>query len=226
MIIGIIIAVLFFIIVAVLLKIYFEYKNDYIEITCTDKILVENPVARLKENFPNILSIKQEAILKKQSEKSNSEKNVLLNQKENMDSKKILHPDFETNSDDTDPIDSNHDNNDNNEKNILPLEKKLDRFNGEHITLYQQYYKKIIGSNNCYLLQNQRDKITEIAEELGENFEPSLKVVLSRLKTMNWENIGVKPTGSWLLKDDNYIKVYEGMYSGNSNGSSPYTYVR
>ena len=69
---------------------YFEYKNDYIEITCTDNILIENPVARLKENFPNILSIKQEAILKKQSEKSNSEKNVLLNQKENMDSKKIF----------------------------------------------------------------------------------------------------------------------------------------
>ena len=69
---------------------FFEYKNDYIEITCTDNILIENPVARLKDNFPNILSIKQEAILKKQTEKSNSEKKVLLNQKENMDSEKIF----------------------------------------------------------------------------------------------------------------------------------------
>ena len=69
---------------------FFEYKNDYIEITCTDNILIENPVARLKDNFPNILSIKQEAILKKQTAKSNSEKKVLLNQKENMDSEKIF----------------------------------------------------------------------------------------------------------------------------------------
>lgn len=42
----------------------YEMRNDYIELTCTDSILIENPVAKLRENFPNILSVKQECLAK------------------------------------------------------------------------------------------------------------------------------------------------------------------
>lgn len=40
----------------------YERREDYIELTCTDPILIENPVAKLRENFPNILSVKQECL--------------------------------------------------------------------------------------------------------------------------------------------------------------------
>lgn len=39
-----------------------EYKNDYIEITCTDTTLIENPMAQLKGNFPFLMSFKQNTI--------------------------------------------------------------------------------------------------------------------------------------------------------------------
>ncbi len=68
----------------------FKNKNDYLEITCTDEILIENPVARLREIFPNILSIKQEAISKQQEKTSYTEKKELLNKSENIDNEKIF----------------------------------------------------------------------------------------------------------------------------------------
>ncbi len=68
----------------------FKSKNDFLEITCTDEILIENPVARLREIFPNILSIKQEAISKQQEKSSSTEKKELLNKSENIDSEKIF----------------------------------------------------------------------------------------------------------------------------------------
>lgn len=68
----------------------FKSKNDYLEITCTDEILIENPVARLREIFPNILSIKQEAISKQQEKTSSTEKKELLNKTENIDNEKIF----------------------------------------------------------------------------------------------------------------------------------------
>ena len=68
----------------------FKSKNDFLEITCTDEIFIENPVARLRENFPNILSIKQEAISKQQEKSSSTEKKELLNKSENIDSEKIF----------------------------------------------------------------------------------------------------------------------------------------
>ena len=103
--------------------------------------------------------------------------------------------------------------------------KKIDRYSNNYITLYQKYYKRIIGCKNCFLLQMQRDKITEIAEELGENFEDSLKLVFKQLKEIKWDSIGIKPTSSWLLKDDNYMKVYEGMYMTEKQSNSPYSYI-
>lgn len=42
----------------------YERRDDYIELTCTDSILIENPVAKLRDNFPNILSVKQEYLTK------------------------------------------------------------------------------------------------------------------------------------------------------------------
>jgi exonuclease SbcD len=42
---------------------YAEAAQDYLEVVLTDSTLVENPLARLRERFPWILSVKQEAAL-------------------------------------------------------------------------------------------------------------------------------------------------------------------
>ena len=69
---------------------FYKFKNDFLEITCTDEILVENPVARLRDIFPNILSVKQEVIIKNQNKISNTEKKLLLNNEQNFNSEKIF----------------------------------------------------------------------------------------------------------------------------------------
>lgn len=55
-----------------------KYKNDFIEITCTDNILIENPAALLRKNFPNLLSIKQEILFKSSKTESIQKKRELL----------------------------------------------------------------------------------------------------------------------------------------------------
>lgn len=61
---------------------YSQYKNDFIEFTCTDLILIENAVARLRETFPFLLSVKQKAFfIGENSNNENSEKKRQLLEK-------------------------------------------------------------------------------------------------------------------------------------------------
>lgn len=114
---------------------------------------------------------------------------------------------------------TNNDNNDNNEKKLIK-----DRFQNEFIAHYESCYKQIIGANNCFLLQMHRDKINELAETLGDRYFDSVKTVLKRLKTLNFERIGFKPNTTWLLKEDNFIKVLEGTFEQEEQiSTSPYT---
>ena len=69
---------------------FYKYKNDYLEITCTDEILIENPVARLRENFPFILSIKQQAFFTQEKTKTSLEKKEILLQNQNLDNSKLF----------------------------------------------------------------------------------------------------------------------------------------
>ena len=100
-------------------------------------------------------------------------------------------------------------NNNNINKNF---QKKIKNpYESPYIYTYQKEYKKVFN-RSCYLLNNHRNKIIEIASSLNEEFETTLPIVFESLKKMNFEEIGVKPDNSWLLKDDNYTKVLEGMW--------------
>ena len=121
-------------------------------------------------------------------------------------------------------------NNDNNDKNIISISgktKKIDPYSNEYITHYEKCYKKIIGANNCFLLQMHRDKINELAETLKDKYFDSVETVLKRLKKLNFQSIGFKPNTTWLLKDDNYIKLLEGSFETETEAisSSPYSYA-
>ena len=126
---------------------------------------------------------------------------------------------------------NNNDKNDNNEKNIYlapknleekPI-KKIDPYNHPIITKYMQLYKEILNKR-CFLDNNHRNKLVELYSDI-ENFEETLPTVLKRLKHINFEGIDFTPNSSWLLKNDNYIKVLEGTYGTKENEGEYNAYI-
>ena len=71
---------------------YAQYANDYIECTYTDPVIAENAVVRLREKFPLLLSVKQNAFDAAQTERSaNAEKKKrLLENESGLPLKEIL----------------------------------------------------------------------------------------------------------------------------------------
>ncbi len=64
-----------------------EYKDDFIEFTCTDTVIIENLAARLRKRFPFLLSVKQ-----KSSEKSNFNNSVTMEKRKTLFEKKEALP--------------------------------------------------------------------------------------------------------------------------------------
>lgn len=114
---------------------------------------------------------------------------------------------------------NNNDNNDNNEKNDNLAPKKLDPYTHPIVEKYIGLHKEILGKR-CYLDNMHRLKLVELYSDI-EDFEDTLPVVLKRLKHLNFEGIDFTPNSSWLLKNDNYIKVLEGTY-GTKEGERAY----
>lgn len=71
---------------------YAQYANDYVECTYTDPVIAENAVVRLREKFPLLLSVKQNAFDAAQTERSaNAEKKKrLLENESGLPLKEIL----------------------------------------------------------------------------------------------------------------------------------------
>lgn len=113
--------------------------------------------------------------------------------------------------------------NDNNEKNINKYIKeeenflknsnsqKLDPFINPIAEIYKKEYKEIMGKT-CYLNNQHRNKIVELAADI-ENFKETIPEILKKLKNLKFDNIqNFTPSNTWLLKDDNYIKLLEGAF--------------
>lgn len=113
--------------------------------------------------------------------------------------------------------------NDKNEKNINRYIKeeenflknsnsqKLDPFVNPIAEIYKKEYKEITGKT-CYLNNQHRNKIIELASDI-ENFKETIPDVLKKLKNLKFDNIqNFTPSNTWLLKDDNYIKLLEGAF--------------
>ena len=113
--------------------------------------------------------------------------------------------------------------NEKNEKNIYlaPEKKKTDPFYHSAILEYEKQYKSIVGKR-CYLDAKHRNKIIELNADI-ENFIDTLPIVFKRLKFIKFDKIGFIPNSSWLLKEDNYIKVLEGTF-GTKEKEEEYVY--
>ena len=73
-----------------------------------------------------------------------------------------------------------------------------------------QEYQKVF-KNKPYLLNNQRNKLTELAAEI-DDFRETIPIVIEKLKSIDFDLPNFTANYTWLLKDDNYIKVLSGTY--------------
>ena len=64
---------------------YSEYKEDFVEISCTDTTIVENPVLLLRPHFANLLSFRQEkAVIEETSSDMTVRRNSIFQSKDNI----------------------------------------------------------------------------------------------------------------------------------------------
>lgn len=102
--------------------------------------------------------------------------------------------------------DSNISNNIINEKNS----KKIDPYLNPINQVFSDEYQKVFNTKP-YLMNNQRNKLTELAAEI-ENFSDTIPAVLNKLKNVEFSLPNFTANYIWLLTEDNYIKVLSGTY--------------
>lgn len=88
--------------------------------------------------------------------------------------------------------------------------KKMDPYINPINEIFSKEYQKVF-KNKPYLLNNQRNKLIELAAEI-EDFRETIPVVIEKLKNIDFDLPNFTANYTWLLKDDNYIKVLSGTY--------------
>ena len=90
-------------------------------------------------------------------------------------------------------------------------EKKLDPFvDNPIIAKFRTEHERIIGTK-LYLTAQQRMKIMELNSEISD-FTETITTAFLKVKNINFDIPNFKPNGGWLLKEDNYTNVLNGMY--------------
>ncbi len=88
--------------------------------------------------------------------------------------------------------------------------KKMDPYINPINEFFACEYQKIFNTKP-YLLNNQRNKLIELASEI-DDFKETVPVVLDKLKNIDFDLPNFTANYLWLLKDDNYLKVLSGTY--------------
>ena len=88
--------------------------------------------------------------------------------------------------------------------------KKLDPYINPINEFFSKEYQKVFR-NKPYLLNNQRNKLVELAAEI-DDFRATIPIVIEKLKNIDFDLPNFTANYTWLLKDDNYIKVLSGTY--------------
>lgn len=88
--------------------------------------------------------------------------------------------------------------------------KKPDPYINPINEIFSKEYQKVF-KNKPYLLNNQRNKLIELAAEI-EDFRETIPVVIEKLKDIDFDLPNFTANYTWLLKDDNYIKVLSGTF--------------
>ena len=96
------------------------------------------------------------------------------------------------------------------DNNIEKKSKKMDPYINPINEIFSKEYQKVF-KNKPYLLNNQRNKLTELAAEI-DDFRETIPIVIEKLKSIDFDLPNFTANYTWLLKDDNYIKVLSGTY--------------
>lgn len=88
---------------------------------------------------------------------------------------------------------------------------------------FKKDYLNMFG-DTPYLSSFNINKLIELSHEV-KNFENTIPIVLEKLKNLDFNLPNFKPNHMWLLSNDNYMKVYSGMYDktskiGEQNGEN------
>lgn len=102
---------------------------------------------------------------------------------------------------------------DNNVFFIEKKTKKTDPFtNNPIIDKFYAENKRIFGKK-LYLTAQQRQRVMELNTEI-EDFPNTITTAFEKLKTLDFDLPNFNPNAAWLLRDDNYTNVLNGLYEG------------
>jgi predicted nucleic-acid-binding Zn-ribbon protein len=114
---------------------------------------------------------------------------------------------------------NNNDKNDKNDKNVInsflnrKKIKKLDPYiDNPIIDKFRTEHKRVFG-NKIYLDSGQRQRIMELNADI-EGFVETISETFERLKNIDFDLPNFNPNGAWLLRDNNYTNVLNGLYNG------------
>ena len=101
-------------------------------------------------------------------------------------------------------------------------QKKSDPFiDNPIVEKFKSEHERILG-NKPYLTAQQRMKIMELNSEIPE-FMDTITTAFLKVKNINFDFENFTPNGGWLLKENNYTNVLNGMYDNRQekNKCSP-----
>ena len=115
------------------------------------------------------------------------------------------------------PINVNVNVNDNenviNTGGVIKKTKKLDPFTENSvIEKFKSEHKRMFGTK-LYLDARQRMRIMELYSEI-EDFTETIPDVFEKLKTLDFDLPNFNPNSAWLLRENNYTNVLNGLYDG------------
>lgn len=91
--------------------------------------------------------------------------------------------------------------------------KKLDPYiDNPIIDKFRTEHKRVFG-NKIYLDSGQRQRIMELNADI-EGFVETIPETFERLKNIDFDLPNFNPNGAWLLRDNNYTNVLNGLYNG------------
>lgn len=114
---------------------------------------------------------------------------------------------------------NNNDKNDKNDKNVInsfslgEKRKKTDPYiQNPIIDKFFSENKRVFGKK-LYLTAPQRQRVMELNTEI-EDFPNTITPAFEKLKSLEFDLPNFNPNAAWLLRDDNYTNVLNGLYDG------------
>jgi len=93
--------------------------------------------------------------------------------------------------------------------------KKIDPYYSNERVFFDNAYEKVFGQAP-YMTNEDCLNFSEIASKTPAFFD-TLEADLKKLKKINFEKIGYKPSASWFLKEKNYADLKNGVYDSYLN---------